>query len=105
MARVRYSQPKRARKIKEFHAHGCLACGRRYTDTCGTPAVNAECTTCRTGQPPATWDRDYEPQSCCRRHAVLITTVDVLDRYSLAGPGPWFLCRECARTHPFDPKE
>ncbi len=103
-ARVKYPRVRgKDRSVPLHHAHGCLRCGRRYTDTCTTPLDNGECLTCSVDQPPPIWDTDWTPQDCCRTSVHLITDVDVLVRYRLGGPGPWFLCERCARTHPFDP--
>ena len=97
-------------KYKAFHAHGCDQCSRRYTDTCTTPSVNGRCQTCRHGRSPLEcdlrplWDRDHDPRACCREVSKLIITAAEMERYGLAGPGPWFKCKTCSRTHPYDPR-
>lgn len=91
------------KKFPVHHAHGCLQCGRRYTDTCSTPQDNGVCLTCQSGQEVPFWDRDRAPQWCCRIHSRVITTAELIQRYALGGPGPWFICGVCSRTHPFDP--
>lgn len=92
-------------RVGLFHAHGCLDCGQRYQDTCAFPLKNNLCAVCRGSQAaPSKEDLDRQPRDCCANGGSrLITDVDVLSKYNLGGPGPWFLCRTCARTHPFDP--
>lgn len=92
-----------SRKYAQHHAHGCLGCGRRYMDSCPRPAQNGSCFSCTTGKPMAHWDRSRMPVECCKTNAKRITDTAVLNSYSLGGPGPWFICRTCGRTHPFDP--
>lgn len=105
-----------ARRVPIHHAHGCLGCGRRYTDSCTTPLANGHCPTCRTGAPPTLLDRNHLPQECCRTVVLredgtklaqsrLITDKDELNKYALGGMAPWFRCRVCSRTHPFDPSK
>lgn len=94
-----------SRKYAAFHAHGCLQCGRRYSDACEVPLVNAVCTSCRTGQPVPFWDQHRFPAECCTIKSKPVTDVVILNSYALAGPGPWFQCRSCGRTHPFDPSQ
>jgi hypothetical protein len=98
---------RRSRKVPEFHAHGCVSCGRRYQDSCKNGTMNADCTTCRTGHPAPLWDRDWAPVACCKKPkgCRLVTDVATLTKYLLGGTGPWFICYTCARTHPFDPME
>lgn len=96
---------KTARKIPNYHAHGCRQCGRRYMDTCKTPLENGVCMSpCTNGLEPPLWDRDKSPADCCRANSRLTTDNAVLNSYALGGPGPWFQCATCKRTHPFDPK-
>lgn len=91
-------------KIGYFHAHGCLACGRRYQDTCSFARKNNLCPTCAKNQPLTQEDRDRLPRDCCANGGSrLITDIDELSKYNLGGELPWFQCRTCARTHPFDP--
>lgn len=95
--------PTVSRKYSAFHAHGCLQCGRRYADSCETPKENAVCMSCRAGQPVPSWDLARYPQLCCEASSRMVTDVVVLNRYGLAGPGPWYFCHACGRTHPFKP--
>jgi hypothetical protein len=84
------------------HAHGCTVCGLRYADACQITDVNGRCMTCRTGQSRPKWDRDGDPRPCCRATSRQATK-DERNRYRLGGPKPWWRCRTCARTHPFNP--
>lgn len=86
------------------HAHGCVECSRRYTDRCRDPGENGLCQLCRGLERPR-WETSFEPGDCCPEFSVLVRDSETLGRFNLAGPGPWFKCRACARTHPFDPKE
>lgn len=73
-------------------------------DNCKTPFENGVCVSpCSNGMEPPTWDKGRFPAYCCRGHSRQVTDIDVLNRYALGGPGPWFQCRICKRTHPFDP--
>lgn len=89
---------------KKHHAHGCLMCRLRYTDACGSPEMNALCSLCRGGQQRALWDQNSDPASCCETDCRKINEPEELMRYKLAGPGPWYRCRQCSRTHSFDPR-
>ena len=98
----------KATKVSVYHAHGCTKCGGRYADRCDTPELNSKCMVCTHGHAPDQERRDREPKDCCRQHSVLIEDTDTLNRYSLAGPGPWWICKGphgCARTHPMNPKK
>lgn len=86
------------------HAHGCTACGRRYTDACQEPLVNRTCS-CVTGHARSQWDRDSDPQDCCRLYSQPVVNTETLARYALGGDEPWFQCQTCFRTHPRDPRE
>lgn len=86
-----------------YHAHGCQQCSRRYTDRCDTPMLNGRCVECRIDRPRAVWDRAYDPRPCCRTSASLVRDSAEVIRYSLGGSGPWWKCKACARTHPYDP--
>lgn len=95
----------KARKIPEFHAHGCQTCGERYTDACQTPTVDRACFQCRTGIPRAIWDRNMLPRECCRASALKMTSLREMERYGLGGSVEWWQCPTCKRTIPYDPKE
>lgn len=109
--RVKYAAIPRITKqrVPLHHAHGCDICGRRFMDSCARPLEQRSCVTCRTGQPASAEDRDRLPKQCCHSSSQMVTDVDTLSKYALAGHTPWFQCLPsrggCARTHPFDPKE
>lgn len=44
-----------------------------------------------------------DPRPCCRVN-VRVTNKDDLKTYKLRGPGPWWLCKTCARQFAFDPR-
>lgn len=89
--------------VGAYHAHGCDKCSNRYTDRCTTPKTNGLCQACKNGTDRATWDKDQDPRECCRTSSTLVTDGADITRYSLGGPGPWFRCKKCSRTHPYDP--
>ncbi len=83
-----------------FHLHSCTSCGHTYGCSCTSPAVNGRCGDCRTDHGRPLWDRDRDPAPCCGRDQLdLLTRADDLKTYQLAGPGPWWKCRTCARVH------
>ncbi len=93
-------------QVPLYHAHGCDQCGRRFMDSCARPLEPRSCVTCRLGQEPSVTDMNRLPRSCCVETSRLITDVDTLSKYGLAGHTPWFQCvgaNGCYRTHPFDP--
>lgn len=91
-------------KIRPFHAHGCEVCSARYTDACDTPLVNGRCSLHRERhpRPRVVWDTDVDPVECCRTNAIPAND-HTRELYALGGPGPWWICRTCARTSPYDP--
>lgn len=88
----------------KHHAHGCADCGLRYTDACESPDLNERCSKCRVGQERALWDQNSDPDRCCRTQSRQVTDAETVMRYKLGGPGPWFRCQKCSRTHSFDPR-
>jgi hypothetical protein len=88
-------------KLPAYHAHGCTTCGLRYGDACATPGDNDTCMPCRLGTPRV--ETGFDPAPCCGDHSRPVTDPEVLARYALGGPGPWWQCRRCFRSHPFDP--
>lgn len=90
-------------KIAAFHAHGCVRCHRRYMDACKNLHADELCFPCRTGKPPSVYDASRLPLPCCATESRLITDPAELARYALAGAHPWWRCRRCSRTQPFDP--
>lgn len=88
----------------KHHAHRCTTCGRRFTDACGQPEVNTSCMTCKFGHSRPLWHVNHDPQPCCVGAQVMTDPREVV-RYSLGGPGPWYQCSTCHRTHPNPVKE
>lgn len=86
-----------------LHAHGCTGCATRYEDACATPAVNGRCTRCRGGRAWQLLIDNRLPGPCCRDKARLVTKAQK-ETYRLGGTTLWFICPQCARTHPFDPR-
>lgn len=98
----------RATKIDTYHAHGCTSCEGRYADRCDTPLVNGQCMTCTHGHDLTVERQDRAPKDCCKQHSARIEDAETLNRYSLGGPGPWWICKGphgCYRTHPTNPKK
>lgn len=85
----------------ELHYHGCTHCKRRYPDACEDRKPNT-CPSCRMGR-TSIYMTGIDPRPCCTENARLANKDD-LKTYRLAGPGPWWLCRECARQFAFDPR-
>lgn len=85
------------------HYHTCAnqQCRLSYEDSCETPDRNERCCPC-TGR-RRTWIFDgldaRDPRPCCRDNTELVTQPEDLERYLLGGPGPWFQCRTCRRSH------
>lgn len=87
------------------HKHFCADrdCRRVYQclavvflpNGCPDPRRNARCAPCRGGALPA-YDTT-SPRACCRNNVRQVTDRDELLSYRLAGPGPWFKCKTCAR--------
>jgi hypothetical protein len=88
----------------KHHAHGCTECSLRYTDACDTPEENWRCLMCRSGQERALWDQNSDPDECCRTLSRQVSDAETVMRYKLGGPGPWFRCDKCSRTHSFNPR-
>lgn len=87
----------------EQHFHGCTECRGRYGDACTELQVDGTCNACRSGIPSI--DQSVRaPHGCCFNNVRLCEKYD-RERYKLAGPGPWFVCRTCARTFPARPEQ
>ena len=83
------------------HYHSCRECRGVYWDNCAHPEDNGYCPCLsRHGRP--SWLQDFDPAWCCYEQVRPVTAYD-LERYSLAGPGPWFQCVKCKRAHSFVP--
>lgn len=85
------------------HAHGCARCRTRYEDACAEPAVDQLCDACRGLRVWQLLIDNRAPRDCCRERCH-IATREERDRYRLGGTRLWFICSDCARTHPFDPR-
>lgn len=86
---------------KSWHLHFCSnrECRITYDDyKCADVAKNGRCHRCRGLERPG-WDMSRDPHQCCVGNCVQVTDPDEIVRYRLAGPGPWFQCKTCARCH------
>lgn len=81
------------------HFHFCRErdCRLVYEDRCGEPEENGLCQLHRGLRRALIAIRD--PQECCIGNCVQVIEKEHIFRYLLAGPGPWFQCRTCARCH------
>lgn len=82
----------------KLHYHSCAGCTLIYKCSCPAADVNGRCWACRGGRRPS-WDVARDPQDCCINNCRQMTLAEDLARYQLAGPGPWFQCKTCARCH------
>lgn len=87
----------------EQHFHGCIECRSRYSDSCQVLKADGVCNPCRSGIPSGR-QRAWGPAACCLENSRLCEKYD-RERYKLAGLGPWFVCRTCARTFPARPEQ
>lgn len=85
------------------HAHGCERCHRRIEDNCNTPTIDPLCYSCRTGNPPAVWDKNRLPIACCYEHSRPVSQPERVT-YKLAGLRAWHICTWCKRTFPIRPQ-
>lgn len=92
--------PSLAKLVGRSHFHYCTNrdCRLIYEDSCDTPEVSGECSPCR-GRARPVWDADRDPQECCLDNCKQVTFRPDLITHQLAGPGPWFQCQTCARSH------
>lgn len=88
---------KKLRSVPHLHFCSDRDCRLIYEDNCNTPETNERCQNCRGTTRGLMVPRD--PQECCIGNCVQVTDPRELRRYSLAGPGPWFQCRTCVRSH------
>lgn len=95
---------------KTWHLHYCRHrdCRTVYDDyDCEDVATNGLCHEHR-GLARPVWDTTRDPQPCCFGNTYQVLDPGELIRQRLAGPGPWFKCRTCARSHGWpcnDPNE
>lgn len=87
----------------EQHFHGCTQCRGRYGDACSELKTDRTCNPCRSGI-PSTRRAAWAPHPCCSESLRLCEKYD-RERHKLAGLGPWFVCRTCARTFPTQPEQ
>lgn len=97
---------------KTLHVHGCMRCRHRYEDNCADPMHDALCSLCRSnGQTPDPWWPEARmPDICCLSDARSLDRNfkydrDLMASLALVGAGPWYRCKTCGRTHPFDPSK
>ena len=91
---------------EKLHYHGCDRCRGRYSCSCDMPGVDTTCGQCRGGHTEkglSTWQAATAPRDCCREQARTATNRE-RETYKLAGPGPWWVCTHCWRTHPKNPR-
>ena len=85
------------------HQHACTTegCVARFDCSCESPEHNGACPEHR-GSPKPSWAHYREPKACCVANTEHVSSPEVIAAHQLAGPGPWFRCRSCARTfgHP-----
>lgn len=84
--------------VAHFHFCSDRECRLIYEDSCDTPEVNGRCEPCR-GRTRSRYLPVRDPQECCIDNCVQITYRPLLITHQLAGPGPWFQCKTCARAH------
>lgn len=89
-----------AQRKGKAHLHFCVErdCRLIYEDACEDVASNGRCHTHRGARRPI-WMSARDPQECCIGNCEMVADPDELHRYRLAGPGPWYQCKTCARTH------
>lgn len=84
--------------VAHFHFCANRECRLIYEDNCDTPEENILCRPCR-GLRRSTHDAYRDPQICCIDNCDQVTDRRELNINRLAGPGPWFQCKKCARRH------
>jgi hypothetical protein len=95
---------------KSWHIHFCVnrECRQTYEDyRCEDVSKNERCHDCRGRERPG-WETSRDPKPCCYGNTYQVVDKAELIRQRLAGTGPWFKCRTCARSHGWpchDPNE
>lgn len=81
------------------HRHFCSdrECRLYYQDACDQPETNQLCPACRGIR--RGYDGWMDPQECCIDNTKQVVDKAVMKLYELAGPGPWYQCQTCFRTH------
>ena len=85
----------------KYHLHFCSnrGCRRIYEDACLRAERNVNCHACQgRAQTEPLWVSSRNPVACCANNVRQLMRRDERLRYDLAGPGPWFQCRTCARS-------
>lgn len=101
---IHYKKSDRVRSMASFagdaHLHFCSgrSCRLIYEDACRDPHLNGRCPSCKGVRRPV-WMSSRDPADCCWGNCQQVTETKELRRYALAGPGPWYQCRTCARAH------
>lgn len=84
------------------HFHSCSrqTCRLLYSCRCEEPLVNGRCHEHRDLRRPS-HDAVRDPQPCCVENTFHVTSPEEIAAHELAGPGPWFRCKTCARSFGF----
>lgn len=91
---------------KSWHLHFCSSRDCRLVYECSGPVIqmgtcnarsNGRCQKCRDQIRPI-WVSSRDPRPCCLNNVVQVLDRADLLTHRLAGPGPWYRCRSCART-------
>lgn len=82
------------------HMHFCAdrSCRLVYEDSCIEPETGDLCPTCK-GRERSAYMPYRDPQECCLDNTKQVTFPPDFIRFQIAGPGPWFQCKTCARCH------
>jgi hypothetical protein len=86
---------------KSYHYHFCSNrdCREFYEDyRCEDVSKNGRCHKCRGLEKPLLYE-SRDPRPCCWGNTEVVLGAERIVRYRLAGPGPWFQCKTCARCH------
>lgn len=67
-----------------------------FLHRCAEPRRNGRCQSCREVVVPA-WSAGQQVQDCCANNVRQVIDRAELLAHRLAGPGPWFKCKTCAR--------
>lgn len=99
------STVRRGLEFRAWHFHGCTECGAFYSDGCDIPLANGRCHEHRSApRPRPAWDSFHDPLPCCATDSQVADN-GVREARSLAGPGPWWVCRTCKHAIPYDPAQ
>lgn len=89
----------------DWHHHGCIDCGARYSDVggCHTGGENALCCECVFHRARPIWDQNQDPRECCLTNSAPVTDRAVLVAYRLGGRDQWWQCGVCKRAQTYQP--